>query len=95
MKQVIKNFSFKALMSSVAMFAVNAVAFAQDQVVVTDTAGIGNWFERNWMYVAGGVLLLIILFSIGSSRRSKSITTRETNDGLTRTTTTTTTDTEV
>lgn len=95
MKQSIKFFTVKMILTSLMLLAFNAILFAQDKVVVVDTAEAGNWFSRNWMYVAGGVLLLVILFAIGSSSsRSKSVTTRETNDGITRTTSTTTTDTD-
>jgi hypothetical protein len=51
------------------------VSLAQENVEIAGE-DVGSWFERNWMWVAGGILLLllIIIFS-GGSRRSRRTTT--------------------
>ena len=49
--------------------------FAQESVEI-NSQEIGSWFERNWMWVAGAVLLLLLiaLFS-GRSKRTRKTTT--------------------
>jgi hypothetical protein len=44
---------------------------AQDKIEI-DTEEVGSWFERNWMWVAAGVLLLLLLMLVGRSRRNGS-----------------------
>ena len=43
---------------------------AQEKIVI-DKEEIGTWFERNWMWVAGGVVvvLLIAVLSRGNTSR--------------------------
>ena len=43
-------------------------AQAQDKITV-DTEQVESWFEKNWIWVAGAVLLLIII-ALFSSRRN-------------------------
>ena len=72
------------------MFAITG--FSQDNTVNVNGEDIGAWFSRNWMWVAGGfivLLLLIGLFSSGSrSRRKTTIVREEDANGIVRTTTT-------
>jgi hypothetical protein len=46
------------------------------QDVKINGADVGSWFDRNWMWVAGAVLiLLIIAFAGRGSRKRKTVTT--------------------
>ena len=54
---------------NVFLFTIIAVvAQAQDKITV-DTEQVESWFEKNWIWVAGAVLLLIII-ALFSSRRN-------------------------
>ena len=75
------------------LFSFIAVAgFAQDKTVNINGEDLGTWFSRNWIWVAAGfvvLLLLIGLFSSGSrSRRKTTIVREEDANGIIRTTTT-------
>jgi hypothetical protein len=64
----------------------NIAVLAQDKVTVTHTETQStSWISDHWLWIAGGVLLLIILIALGS-RGSRTTTTR---DHVTGTTTTT------
>jgi hypothetical protein len=65
-------------------------AGAQDKVQVNEET-ISAWFARNWMWVAAGVILLILiaLFSRGSSSRRKTTTIVKDDVGNVRSVTTT------
>ena len=58
------------LFTVIFIFVLQAVAFAQDKIVI-DEGEVKGWFARNWMWIVAGVvlLLLIAIFSRGSSRR--------------------------
>lgn len=62
---------------------------AQDKIEI-DKGEIGSWFERNWMWVAGGVviLLLIALLGRGNGGRRKTTTVIKDADGKTKSITT-------
>ena len=57
------------------------LAKAQDRIDI-DKEEIASWFERNWMWVAAGVLLIILIAMMGRRR------TTTTNRGGYRKTTT-------
>ncbi|MHA4844378.1 hypothetical protein ACX0G7_09450 [Flavitalea antarctica] len=46
--------------------------FAQETVEINGQ-DLGTWFERNWMWVAGGVLLLLILIFAMSGKKSSKV----------------------
>jgi protein-S-isoprenylcysteine O-methyltransferase Ste14 len=78
--------SFRALFAALLVLLVNIAAQAQEKVTVTTSkTETTSWISDNWLWVAGGVLLLIILLAMGS-RGSRTTTTR---DHVTGTTTTT------
>lgn len=54
-------------------------ARAQDKVNL-DTEKVESWFEKNWIWVAGAVLLLIIiaLFSSRGARTARKVNQRKT-----------------
>jgi len=66
---------FRLALTSLFLFSLNMLAIAQDQVVI-DKQEVGNWFQRNWIWVTTGVfvLLIIIVLSSGSKERRKSTT---------------------
>mgnify|MGYP005812097283 CR=1 FL=1 len=63
----------RALSASFILFALHLQVQAQDNTITEQE--VGSWFERNWMWVTGAIvlLLLIVLFS-GGRRRSKTTT---------------------
>ena len=74
-------------------FTIMAItSFSQDNTVNVNGEDIGAWFSRNWIWVAGGfvvLLLLIGLFSSGKRSRHKTTIVREEDaNGIIRTTTT-------
>jgi hypothetical protein len=91
MKNVLNNLKHKAAAFFVMLVAFQSTVWAQAQVEVNGN-DVGSWFERNWVWVAGGVvlLLLILLLSGGGGRRSTRTTTINRNGGDVRHTTTTT-----
>lgn len=63
--------TFKNAMRALNVFLFTIIAFgaqAQDKITV-DTEQVESWFEKNWIWVAGAVLLLIII-ALFSSRRN-------------------------
>ena len=71
-----------------AMFT-SLLVFAQDKIVI-DKDQAESWLMRNWIWVALGVLVLLILVFSGSSARRKRTTTIVKDDyGNTRQVTTT------
>ena len=89
MKTSIKQISYKAMLASFMMLVFNIVSFAQNDKVVIDTGEAKSWISENWMWLVGGLLLLILLFSLGSSRTRKTTVTRDYPTGTSTTTTTT------
>ncbi|PWU02863.1 MAG: hypothetical protein C5B52_04455 [Bacteroidetes bacterium] len=56
------------------------ILFAQDKIVV-DKESVSSWLQRNWMIVALGVLVLILLIAlVGRGNKSKRTTTTVTKD---------------
>ena len=87
-KYIVKNgtrfFCFAILMLSAIMVR------AQDQIEI-DKREIGSWFERNWIWVAAGVLLIVLIALMGRGKAGTRKTTTIVNDpqGHTKTVTTT------
>ena len=67
---------FIANLSLFLMFTLVSLSLFAQETVEINSQDIGSWFERNWMWVAGGVLLLLLiaLFS-GRSRKTRKTTT--------------------
>jgi len=67
---------FITVISSMLIFTlISSGLFAQETVEINGQ-DVGSWFERNWMWVTGAVLLLLLiaLFS-GRSRKTRKTTT--------------------
>jgi hypothetical protein len=78
-------------LGSLSLMLLTLAASAQDKIEI-DQQEVGNWFQRNWMWVVGGALLLIIIIALSSrgsstTRRTKTVVRDEL--GNVRTTTTT------
>ncbi|MES1221941.1 MAG: hypothetical protein ABUT20_40970 [Bacteroidota bacterium] len=54
---------------------------AQSDVKI-NTREVGSWFERNWMWIGAGVLILLILVIAGSTSSRKKTTTTIVKDDL-------------
>jgi len=50
---------------------------AQDKIEV-NTGEVKSWLEANWMWVLGGIVLLIILIAVANSGKKKNIDQRKT-----------------
>jgi hypothetical protein len=75
MQQFIKN---SARLTGLLLFMlIGIIAQAQEKIEI-DTKEVGSWFERNWMWVAAGVLLLLLIVLLGRSRNGSRGETRRT-----------------
>jgi hypothetical protein len=91
MKQLIRNNPFKAIGAFILLTFLQLKTYAQDAVDVNiNEEKVGSWFERNWMWVVGGVLLIILIaaFSGGTSRRRTDTIVRDDFGNTKRVTTT-------
>ena len=52
------------------LFMLIGIAAHSQEKIEIDTKEVGSWFERNWMWVAAGVLLLLLIVLLGRSRNS-------------------------
>ena len=93
-RQLVKKNLWLFAFSTITFLLTSLVGNAQD-VTDFDKQQIVSWFERNWMWVAGGlVLLFIIALSGRRSRRTiggkrKTTTVVRDADGKTKSVTTT------
>lgn len=66
MQQFITKYSAR-LTGFLLFMLIGIAAHAQEKIEI-DTKEVGSWFERNWMWVAAGVLLLLLIAVLGRSR---------------------------
>ena len=93
MKQFIRNNPLKAIGTFVLLLFLQLKTYAQDAVDVNiNEEKVGNWFERNWMWVVGGVLLIILIAAFSGGSRRKSTTVVRDEFGNTKRITTTETE---
>jgi hypothetical protein len=70
------------IISSVALFAFNLTLRAQEKVEI-DTQEVGNFFQRNWMWITGGVVLLVLILLFGrGGGKNRRVTTTVVKDDL-------------
>ena len=78
----------KTIGISMVLVLTQVLLFAQERVTenTVTKAEVSSWFERNWMWVTGGVvlLLLIVIFSGSSSSRRRTTTIVKDDFGNTR-----------
>ncbi len=82
---------FSAILFVVLAFLAGSPLLAQETVEINGQ-DVGTWFQRNWMWVVGGVLLLLLIIgfsSRGSSRVKKTTTIVKDNYGNVKSVTTT------
>lgn len=61
-------------------FFVMALVRAQDSVVVDKQEAV-SWLQKNWIWIAGAVVLIILIAALsGGKSRSKKITTTTLSD---------------
>ncbi len=61
-------------------FFIMALVRAQDSVVVDKEEAV-SWLQKNWMWIAGAVVLIILIAALSGGRsRSKKITTTTLSD---------------
>jgi hypothetical protein len=91
MQQFIKTHGIKLWGILCGLFTGIAVK-AQDKIEI-NADQVESWFERNWMWVAAGVILLLLIVLFGrnksSSARRKTTTVVKDADGRTKSVTTT------
>jgi len=76
MQQLITKHS--ARITGLLIFMLAGIAARAQEKIEIDTEEVGSWFERNWMWVAAGVLLLLLIVVLGRSRNSSKGESRRT-----------------
>ncbi len=76
MQQFITKHSTR--MTGLLLFMLIGVAAQAQEKIEIDTKEVGSWFERNWMWVAAGVLLLLLIALLGRSRNGSKGESRRT-----------------
>jgi hypothetical protein len=71
---------------TVILFSLIAIAASAQDKVEIDTQDVKSWLERNWIWVAAGIVLIVLIALIGRGNRTARRTT--TLDGGERKTTT-------
>ncbi|HTE25011.1 hypothetical protein [Flavitalea sp.] len=82
---------FIAGFSLMLIFALLSTGLYAQESVEINGQDVGSWFERNWMWITGAVLLLllIVLFSTRSRRTRKTTTVVKDTYGNVKSVTTT------
>lgn len=79
-----------AMLLGVVVFMLLGIVVRAQEKIEIDKEEIGSWFERHWMWVVAGVVLvlLIALLSRGGSARRKTTTVIKDAHGKTKSVTT-------
>jgi len=65
----------------------NCKALAQDKAIEINEPLAENWFQRNWVWVVMGAIVLLVLLFSGSRSVTRTTTTYRKDDGaMTKTT---------
>lgn len=59
-----------ARITALLILVLTGIASQAQEKIEIDTEEVGSWFERNWMWVAAGVLLLLFIVVLGRSRNN-------------------------
>ncbi len=97
MKNLLHRCGIKTCITLIIVFFFQAVVLAQNTKVEINGNDVGSWFSQNWIWITALVafLIIILIFSATSNRRSRSKTTIYKNhDGKVVQTTTTETETD-
>jgi hypothetical protein len=89
MKQYLVKYGAKLF--NVFFFMLPAIMVQAQEKIEIDKEEVGSWFERNWMWVAGAVLLIILIALLGRGKAGSRKTTTVVKDagGHTKSVTTT------
>jgi len=77
-------------LGSILMIAFQIPVFAQETLPATGER-IASWMQRNWLWIAGAIILIVLLATMGSRPRVKRTTTTVEKDDLGNVTSVTTT----
>ena len=88
MQQYVLKHSIKII--GIFIFMLTAMGMQAQGKVEIGTHELVSWFENNWMWIAAGVLILlmIVLFSRGKGGRRKTTTVIKDSHGKTKSVTT-------
>ena len=71
MQKSASNFTVKIL--ALCVFLMTTIStWAQDKVEI-DTHEVKTWFERNWMWVVGALILIILIAAVSRNRHTNTI----------------------
>jgi hypothetical protein len=70
MKQLTKAVTYKTILTLFVLGFLQAIAWAQDsaasttQTTTTSTSQQTNWYAQPWVWVVGGIILLLLIISL-------------------------------
>lgn len=75
MKKIVCLKPFKLLFTFLSLLFLQLGAIAQDVDIDVTSEDTSSWFARNWMWVAGAALLIILIAAFSGGARSRTTTT--------------------
>ena len=76
MKNILQQIRSKTMFLLLSLSLLSFPVLAQDSdKIVVDKQEVGNWFQQNWMWVVGGVVLIILIAAMSSGRNKSRSTT--------------------
>jgi len=75
MKSENKRFAIQYYGTMILFLILPFVTLIAQSDVKIDGRDVGSWFERNWMWVAGGALILLIISLSGRGGNKRKTTT--------------------
>ena len=79
MENLSKGNTLKAFFSLLVLSLMQVIAFAQDKVVIKTTqTETHTWYAEPWVWIVGGVALVLLLAAIFSGKNKTTITTTRT-----------------
>ena len=67
-------FSYSARFVACCILIMNSLVSQAQEKVEIDTRQAVSWFERNWIWVVAGLVLIIILAALGRNRNRTTVT---------------------
>jgi len=75
MKKLFKAGTFKTVLAFMFLTFLQVVAFAQDKVVTTTKhTETYTWYAEPWVWVVGGIVLILLLVAIFSGKNKTIVT---------------------
>ena len=75
MKKVNISTVFQAIVAFTLLFFLPTATLWSQQDVRIDGQNVGTWFERYWMWITGGIILLLVLVFAGRGKNNRKRTT--------------------